>query len=39
MRERCLLPSRAVVRATPDSIFCAPRTSSRVTERKGSAVR
>jgi hypothetical protein len=30
-RDRCLLPSIAVIRATPESIFRAPRTSSRVT--------
>ena len=28
----------AVIRATPESIFWAPRTSSRVTDRKESAV-
>ncbi|GGR33255.1 hypothetical protein GCM10015536_43430 [Streptomyces griseomycini] len=37
-RDRCLLPSIAVVRATPESIFWAPRTSSRVTARKEPAV-
>ncbi len=36
--DRCLLPSIAVTRATSESIFCAPRTSSRVTRRKESAV-
>lgn len=33
--DRCLLPSSAVTRATPDSIFWAPRTSSSMTCRAG----
>ncbi len=37
-RDRYRLPSIAVTRATPESILWAPRTSSRVTERKESIV-
>ena len=38
-RDRYRLPSIAVTRDTPESIFCAPRTSSSVTGGKESAVR